>query len=163
VRPAPADDRAEAAQYDLTQGRSRRAGPRGLPVSDLGKISGMEGPIRVTNPMLDVLEVLLQAFDSRADDLHGWAIMKATKRSGPTVYGVLDRLEDTGWISGRWEDENPERGKPRRRLYGITPTGVAGARELLRERRPHALRSRSRESGPALPRWQYFAPRGGAT
>lgn len=121
----------------------------------------MGGPIRVTNPLLDVLEVLLQAFDGRAGDLHGWAIMKATQRSGPTVYGVLDRLEDIGWINGRWEEENPEPGKPRRRLYSITPTGVAGAREILRERRPQALRSRLRAPGPALPRWQPAVPRGG--
>ena len=93
-------------------------------------------PIRVTRPLLDVLEVLFQAFDSPVGDLHGWAIMKATKRSGPTVYGVLDRLEDIGWISGQWEEENPEPGKPRRRLYSITPTGLVGAREILRERRP---------------------------
>jgi DNA-binding PadR family transcriptional regulator len=123
----------------------------------------MGGPIRVTNPLLDVLEVLLQAFDSGADDLHGWTIMRATKRSGPTVYGVLDRLEDVGWISGRWEDENPEPGKPRRRLYSITPTGVTGAREILRERRPQALRSRRSAPGPALPGWQHVVPEGGAT
>jgi PadR family transcriptional regulator PadR len=123
----------------------------------------MGRPIRVTNPLLDVLEVLFQAFDSRVGDLHGWAIMRATKRSGPTVYGVLDRLEAIGWISGRWEDENPEPGKPRRRLYSITPTGLADAREILRERRPQALRSRRRVPGPALPGWQHVAPRGGAT
>lgn len=123
----------------------------------------MEGPIRVTSPLLDVLEAFLEAFDSRADDLHGWAIMKATKRSGPTVYGVLDRLEDAGWISGRWEDENPEPGKPRRRLYSITPTGVIGAQEILRERRPDALRSQHRAPGLALPGWQHVVPDGGAT
>ena len=123
----------------------------------------MVGQFRVTKPLLDVLEVLLQAFDSRADDLHGWAIMNATKRSGPTVYGVLDRLEDIGWISGRWEDENPEPGKPRRRLYCITPTGIIGAQEILRKRRPEALRSRRRAPGPALPGWQYVEPDGGAT
>lgn len=121
----------------------------------------MEGPVRVTKPLLDVLEVLLQAFDDRADDLHGWAIMRATKRSGPTVYGVLDRLEDTGWISGRWEDDNPEPGKPRRRLYSITPTGIAGARDLLRERRPQALRSQRQIPGTALPRWRHPVPKGG--
>ncbi len=121
----------------------------------------MAGPIRVTNPLLDVLEVLLQAFGNH-DDLHGWAIMKATKRSGPTVYGVLDRLENIGWISGAWEDENPEPGKPRRRFYSITPTGVIGAREILRERRPRALRSRHAVRGPALPGWQHIT-QGGAT
>ena len=121
----------------------------------------MDGPLRVTNPLLDVLEVLLQALDSHADDLHGWAIMNATKRSGPTVYGVLDRLEDVGWIWGRWEDANPEPGKPRRRLYRITPTGVVGARDMLRERRPQALRSRQQAPGTALPRWQHVMPQDG--
>ncbi len=124
----------------------------------------MTGPIRVTNPLLDVLEVFLQALDDHddQDDLHGWAIMKATKRSGPTVYGVLDRLEDIRWISGRWEEENPEPGKPRRRLYRLTPTGVIGAREILRERRPQALRWR-RTPGLALPGWQDVVPQGGAS
>lgn len=88
--------------------------------------------------------------------------MKATKRSGPTVYGVLDRLEGIGWISGRWEEENPEPGKPRRRLYSITPTGVVGAREILHQRRPQARRSGCRVPGPALPGWQHAVPQGGA-
>ena len=121
----------------------------------------MAGPMRVTNPLLDVLEVLLQAFVNH-DDLHGWAIMKATKRSGPTVYGVLDRLEEANWISGQWEDENPEPGKPRRRFYSITPTGLIGAREILRERRPQALRCRQPELGPALPGC-HVVSHGGAT
>lgn len=64
----------------------------------------MDGPVRVTNPLLDVLTVLLEAFEDDRRELHGWAIMKATARSGPTVYGVLDRLEDAHWITGRWED-----------------------------------------------------------
>jgi PadR family transcriptional regulator len=130
---------------------------------DLDKISSMRaGPIRVTNPLLDVLEVLFQAFDNH-DDLHGWAIMKATKRSGPTVYGVLDRLEDAGWINGRWEGENPEPGKPRRRLYILTPTGHIGAREILCERRPQALGRPHQAPSPALPGWQHPVPQGGAT
>lgn len=117
----------------------------------------MTGSNRVTDPMLDVLDVLLKAVGNH-DDLHGWAIMKATKRSGPTVYGVLDRLENRGWITGQWEDENPEPGKPRRRLYGLTPTGVCEARELLRERRPQALRC----PRPALSGWQRPVRQGGA-
>jgi len=88
--------------------------------------------------LLDVVGVFLQAFRDDAQ-LHGWAIAKATKRSGPTVYGVLDRLEDAGWIAGRWEDQHPESNKPRRRLYQLTPTGVTAARNLLATRRPQAL------------------------
>ena len=98
----------------------------------------MTGPIRVTGPLLDVVGVFLQAFRDDAQ-LHGWAIAKATKRSGPTVYGVLDRLEDPGWIASWWEDQHPESNKPRCRLYRLTPTGVTAARDLHAVRRPQAL------------------------
>ena len=64
---------------------------------DLGNIGVVTGPIRVTGPLLDVLEVFLQTFNDDAE-FHGWAI---TKRSGPTVYGVRDRLEDVSWITGQ--------------------------------------------------------------
>lgn len=99
----------------------------------------MSSPVRVTHPLLDVLEVFVRGLLSGTDEFHGWAIMKATKRSGPTVYGVLDRLEDMGWVSGRWEDQHPELNKPRRRFYRLTLTGVTSAQEMLRERRPQAL------------------------
>jgi PadR family transcriptional regulator PadR len=96
----------------------------------------MSGVTRVTAPLLDVLEFLLWVLDSGAEETHGWAIMKAVKRSGPTVYGVLDRLEDAGWISSRWEQENPDANRPRRRLYRLTPNGSIQARALLAQRRP---------------------------
>jgi PadR family transcriptional regulator, regulatory protein PadR len=95
----------------------------------------MSGITRITGPLLDVLAYFLAAFDSGTDKVHGWAIMHAVKRSGPTVYGVLDRLEDAEWITGRWED-NPEEGRPRRRMYKLTPNGTVQARQLLAERRP---------------------------
>jgi PadR family transcriptional regulator PadR len=114
----------------------------------------MAGPIRVTGPLLDVLEVFVRAFNEDAE-LHGWAIIKAVKRSGPTVYGVLDRLEDAGWITGRWEDQHPEPNKPRRRFYQLTPTGVVEARELLAARRPQVfLRPPRPEPGVPAPRWR---------
>lgn len=96
--------------------------------------------MRVTNPLLDVVEVLLDARRGGEDELHGWAIMKAVKRTGPTVYGVLDRLENAGWISGRWERQSAEENRPRRRFYRLTPTGVTASRSLLAQRRPGALR-----------------------
>jgi PadR family transcriptional regulator, regulatory protein PadR len=107
----------------------------------------MTGPVRVTGPLLDVLEVFLQAF---ADDqeLHGWAILKATKRAGPTIYGVLDRLEDAGWVTGRWEDQPSNANTPRRRLYRLNPPGVVAARDLLASRRPAALTQPTRQTRP---------------
>jgi PadR family transcriptional regulator, regulatory protein PadR len=87
---------------------------------------------RVTRPLLDVLEVFGSVKD---EDLHGWAIMKAVNRPGPTVYGILDRLEDMGWITGQWETGNPGPGRPRRRFYRMTPAGHAAATQLLLRRR----------------------------
>lgn len=123
----------------------------------------MAGPTRVTGPLLDVLEVFIRACQSGAE-LHGWAIMKATKRSGPTVYGVLDRLEDMGWIAGRWEDQNPEPNKPRRRFYRLTPTGEIAAKQILRERRPQALtRPLLPAPGHVVPGWLHALLPDGAT
>jgi DNA-binding PadR family transcriptional regulator len=83
---------------------------------------------------------LLRA-DAHGEDLHGWQIMKDTKRTGPTVYGVLDRLEDLRWTTSYWEDLQPDESRPRRRLYRLTDEGRAGIRELLAERRPEEVTS----------------------
>lgn len=109
----------------------------------------MGGPSRVTGPLLDVLELFLQAFDDDVE-LHGWAISKETKRLAPTVYGVLDRLEDAGWIIGRWETQHPEPNKPRRRLYRLTPTGARAAHDLLTARRTPARGGTTARYGSGL-------------
>lgn len=96
--------------------------------------------MRVTSPLLDVVEVLLAALRDGVAELHGWAIMKTVKRTGPTVYGVLDRLEEAGWIESRWEVLPAEANRPRRRFYRLTSTGTVASRELLAERRPEAFR-----------------------
>jgi len=91
---------------------------------------------RITRPLLDVLEIFLESYDNGGDEPYGRKIMRTLKRSGPTVYGILDRLEDAGWVAGRWEEEHPEPGTPRRRFYRLTVDGAAGARRILAERRP---------------------------
>ncbi len=95
----------------------------------------MAGLQRITQPTLDVLEVLLRAYEENMA-IHGWAIIKEVKRAGPTVYNVLDRLEDAHMIKGEWEALPPEANRPRRRFYTLTGTGVPAARALLAERRP---------------------------
>jgi DNA-binding PadR family transcriptional regulator len=86
-------------------------------------MSGMAPP-RLTGAMVDVLALLLQAWDEKAE-VHGWLIMKSLRRSGPTVYRVLDRLEDAGWIAGSWEVLPPGESRPRRRYYRRWPPGCA--------------------------------------
>lgn len=91
-----------------------------------------DGPVRVTGPLLAVLDALLNADDN---ELHGWAIMKTTGKSGPTIYKILERLAESNWVTSRWEDD-AEPGKPRRRYYRLTPHGVTSASELIAARRP---------------------------
>ncbi|WP_328375852.1 PadR family transcriptional regulator [Micromonospora zamorensis] len=90
----------------------------------------MEGLKRVTQPTLDVLTVLLSA----EEDLHGFGVAKQTGRAPGTVYPILRKLEDGGYLEGRWEQEAPAEGRPRRRYYRLTVAGRAEATELLHAR-----------------------------
>jgi PadR family transcriptional regulator, regulatory protein PadR len=99
----------------------------------------MSHPVRITAPLLDVLEALLDSF-ATGSETHGWAMAKQTKRSGPTVYNVVSRLEGMGWVTSRWEEQEAQLNRPRRRLYRLSPDGAESARVLLAERRPAAVR-----------------------
>jgi PadR family transcriptional regulator PadR len=62
----------------------------------------------------------------------GAEIHLATKVGSGTLYPLLLRLEDAGWLSSEWEDVEPsQEGRPRRRYYLITGVGQQRAREAL--------------------------------
>lgn len=82
---------------------------------------------RVTEPTVDVLRVLL---DSR-DAVWGLRIVAATGRKAGSVYPILSRLEEAGWITGEWESDTARTGA-RRRLYRITATGAIEAPLVVR-------------------------------
>ena len=49
-----------------------------------------------------------------------------------TLYPILLRLESAGWFVSRWEAIDPvSAGRPRRRLYRLTPSGLARASEIF--------------------------------
>jgi PadR family transcriptional regulator, regulatory protein PadR len=98
---------------------------------------------RITPQLLAVLAALL---DAPNHETHGWPLMKATGLCGPSVYRNLERCEDAGLVSSRWED-SAEPGKPRRRLYRLSPDGAARARALLAERRHTPVPGRLRTVG----------------
>ena len=85
---------------------------------------------RVTPQLLTVLAALLDAPDQES---HGWALMRATGLGGPSIYRNLERCEDVGLVTSRWE-ASTEPGKPRRRLYKLTPNGAVRARTLIADR-----------------------------
>ncbi len=84
---------------------------------------------RVTDATLDVLEVLV----GPEGDLYGLKIAKAIGRPTGSVFPILARLEDCGWVISEWEASDPAARGPRRRFYRLTPDGLVCARNLLAE------------------------------
>jgi DNA-binding MarR family transcriptional regulator len=84
---------------------------------------------RVTEPTLDVLRVLVGS----SAPVWGLALAKGADRAPGTVYPILSRLEDLGWIVGEWEGESDHSG-PRRRYYRLTDEGRVEATSLLAAR-----------------------------
>jgi DNA-binding PadR family transcriptional regulator len=91
----------------------------------------METPFRITSATLDVLE----AFLTSNGELHGFAVSKAAGRPTGSVYPILARMEQAGWLESRWEDGHPDEGRPRRRFYSLTGEGATASREVVLDRR----------------------------
>jgi PadR family transcriptional regulator len=66
---------------------------------------------------------------------YGYDLMKVTDLSSGTLYPLLARLTEDGWLESRWE-ESALPGKPPRQLYRLTATGRMHARHALE--RAHA-------------------------
>ncbi len=59
---------------------------------------------------------------------------RAGLQSG-TLYPILTRLEQAGWVESTWEDPEVHlaEGRPRRRYYRLSEDGTAHARQALAE------------------------------
>jgi DNA-binding PadR family transcriptional regulator len=87
----------------------------------------------VTPATVDVLAALLGSGEAT----WGLRLVGETGRPAGSVYPILARLEDGGWVESHW-DESGDRG-PRRRLYELTAHGREGAAALVASaRRPAA-------------------------
>lgn len=73
---------------------------------------------------------VLQAFlDSPADETYGFALSRATGLQPGTLYPLLERMLEEGWLTTRWEEINEETaGRRRRRYYRLTGVGEQEAR-----------------------------------
>src|SRR5215211_5151372 len=92
----------------------------GLDLGDEG--GGMDGPPRMTYNMLRILMVLLE---DPTTERYGLEVGQAAGLRGGSLYPVFGRLEDAGLLVSRWEETDPsEAGRPRRRLYRLTPGGL---------------------------------------
>jgi DNA-binding PadR family transcriptional regulator len=68
---------------------------------------------------LQVLQAIASGF------AYGFEIMDATGLPSGTVYPILSKLEDSGFLKSRWEDPRVARRekRPPRRSYEITGAG----------------------------------------
>ncbi|HTZ34555.1 MAG TPA: PadR family transcriptional regulator [Stellaceae bacterium] len=68
---------------------------------------------------------------------HGYGLSKETGLKSGTLYPLLMRLSEQGFLEASWQDaERP--GLPPRHVYRLTPTGLALAHEQTRAAPPIA-------------------------
>ena len=88
---------------------------------------------------------------------YGLQLCAETGLPSGTIYPIVARLEQLGWVESSWEDprEHVAEGRPRRRYYRLTDAGAQQARDALA--RVHRLRKQPR-FGPAVT-WPEFSGR----
>ncbi|HUK00652.1 MAG TPA: PadR family transcriptional regulator [Steroidobacteraceae bacterium] len=92
----------------------------------------MGKPDRDVRMSLQTLQVLEAFLEHPAEALSGADVHRRSRIASGTLYPILLRLESAGWFTSRWENVNPaDAGRPRRRLYRLTPTGLARASEVF--------------------------------
>ncbi len=86
---------------------------------------------RERKPSLEMLKVLAFFLEDKDTSHYGLELAQATHLSAGSLYPILFRLEQRGWIEGEWEDiDQSEVGRKRRRYYTLTPQGANAARNL---------------------------------
>ena len=85
--------------------------------------------VRMSLQTRKVLEAFLE---NPADQLSGSEVHQRCGLASWTLYPILLRLEAAGWFVSRWESIDPTTaGRPRRRLYRLTSTGLRRASEVF--------------------------------
>src|ERR1700727_2234523 len=95
----------------------------------LSSMGAKKSDVRMSLQTLRVLEVFLE---TPTEELSGADVIKRGGLASGTLYPILFRLESAGWFVSRWEKIDPATaGRPRRRLYRLTPTGLQHASTVL--------------------------------
>lgn len=84
-------------------------------------------PTRVTKPTLAVASYLVSL---EGKSTYGMEIGRHTGLGTASVYSVLDRFEEYGWLDSHWESDSDRKGA-RRRLYSLTKQGDQDLHRLL--------------------------------
>lgn len=86
----------------------------------------MPEEIRISPQTLEILSLLSRTPD---DWRYGYDLSRETELKSGTLYPILMRLADRGWLETRWEHAD-QTGKPRH-IYRLTAEGQKAARKLL--------------------------------
>ncbi|WP_369031564.1 MULTISPECIES: PadR family transcriptional regulator [Streptomyces] len=107
------------------------------------------GTPRMTLQTQLVLRALLE---DPAEQRYGLELCGVAGLPSGTIYPILARLEQVGWVDSVWEDPavHETAGRPRRRFYRITQDGAEQARDAL----ARVYRSRKKP----LPGWAAVRP-----
>jgi PadR family transcriptional regulator PadR len=100
----------------------------------------MARPSNISPQTLSVLELLLESPRSWH---YGYAISKRTGLKSGTLYPILVRLAEQGWLDTQWSQPD-EPGRPPRHTYRLTGEGAKSARQRLAEVPTHGPKSRLR-------------------
>lgn len=77
---------------------------------------------------LQTLRVLEASLSNPMEQLSGVDVHNRIGLASGTLYQILLRLESAGWFVSQWEAVDPASvGRPRRRLYRSTSSGLARA------------------------------------
>ncbi|GLY05081.1 MULTISPECIES: PadR family transcriptional regulator [Actinoplanes] len=101
----------------------------------------MTPPFRVTAAVIKVLVAFLEDPDA---DRYGLDLMRASGHPSGTLYPILLRLQNAGWVDAVWEEIDPvAAGRPARRYYRLTPDGLVAARAEIAALRQQLDRTHS--------------------
>ncbi|MFJ2621281.1 PadR family transcriptional regulator [Glutamicibacter sp. NPDC087344] len=102
----------------------------------------MERLTRHTPATAAVIGVLMESPDA----IWGLQVVKATGLKTGTVYPILERLEDAGWITSEWDTDLTRKG-PRRRYFKLDAAAVPYAQEYISSQQPKPVIGTGLQSG----------------
>ncbi len=84
---------------------------------------------RTPNASKQTHAVLREMLRTPQEWRHGYGLSQDTELKSGTLYPLLIRLKEQGFLEARWE-EAERAGTPPRHVYRLTPSGIAFARSL---------------------------------
>ena len=83
---------------------------------------------------------LLEALSARAPEwCHGYDLMKETGLLSGTLYPLLMRMTDQGFVEAEWREPS-QPGRPARHAYRLTAAGLAFVRVVADDGNPPGLK-----------------------